>query len=562
MCGIFFIKKQEVLDNIVNKEIKLLYNLINDDTFLYKTKEQEIIYGHFNKSQNRGGIPPDSTVFMLIKDYYLGFHRLSINGLNEKSNQPFIKNGIYCICNGEIYNYKQLYNFIGISPETNSDCEIIIDLYLLYPVDYFIKMLDGVFAFIIYDTRKNITIYGRDPFGVRPMFVNLSLTCVSSELKQIHGLTNEEIIQFPPGHYSICLGTQNSTPNSTPNSTQNITQCYFNICNMFLPNCNSFINFGTELDFYLNLINKTLTEAVKKRLLTDRPIACLLSGGLDSSLITSLVCKYINSSTKLETYSIGLEGSTDLKYARIVADFLKTNHKEIIVTEDDFFNAIPEVIEKIESYDTTTVRASVGNYLVSKYISQHSDAKVIFNGDGSDEVTGGYLYFNKAPSLLSFDHEVKNILNNIHFFDVLRSDRSISSWGLEARTPFLDKSFVNVYLSIPLYIRKTQDMEKKLLRDSFKTYLPNEVLYRKKEAFSDGVSSEDRSWYTIIAEKLDKINLPEIDSIEYTHNVPKTKEQKYYRYLFEKDYAGRSNVIPYFWMPKWSNTTDPSARTL
>ena len=559
MCGIFFLKKQKVLKQIVDNEIKLLYNLKDDDTFFYKTKEQEIICNHFNKSKNRGGIPPDDIVFMDIKDYYLGFHRLSINGLNEKSNQPFSKNGIYLICNGEIYNFKELYNYIGLYPQTSSDCEIIIDLYLLYPVDYFIKMLDGVFSFIIYDTRKNITIFCRDPFGVRPMFTNLSLTCVSSELKQINGLTNDEIFQFPPGHYSINY-SNDSTGTST--STSISTVCYFNISNMFLPNCNAFISFGTELDFYLNLINKTLTESVKKRLLSDRPIACLLSGGLDSSLITSLVSKNLNSFTKLETYSIGLKGSTDLKYAKIVADFLKTNHTEVIVTEDEFFNAIPEVIKKIESYDTTTVRASVGNYLISKYISNKSEAKVIFNGDGSDEVTGGYLYFNKAPSLMSFDHEVKNILKNIHYFDVLRSDRSISSCGLEARTPFLDKSFVSVYLSIPLHIRKTKDIEKKLLRDSFKTYLPNEVLYRKKEAFSDGVSSEDRSWYTIIAEKLDNLNISDIDNKEYTHNIPKTKEQKYYRYLFEQYYPGRSNVIPYFWMPKWSNTTDPSARTL
>ena len=272
-----------------------------------------------------------------------------------------------------------------------------------------------------------------------------------------------------------------------------------------MPHCAQFKSFADERTYYNSLIKGTLINAVKKRLLSDRPIACLLSGGLDSSLITSIVVKLLKEKTnkKLETFSIGLPGSTDLVYARKVANYLDTNHKEILLSEDDFFNAIPEVIEKIESYDTTTVRASVGNYLVSKYIAKNSDAKVIFNGDGSDELTGGYLYFHKAPNNLLFDYEVKNLLNNINYFDVLRSDKSISSCGLEPRTPFLDKTFVNTYLSIPLYYRKptSVEIEKKILRESFIDFLPDDILYRKKEAFSDGVSGNNRSWFEIIAEK-------------------------------------------------------------
>lgn len=332
-----------------------------------------------------------------------------------------------------------------------------------------------------------------------------------------------------------------------------------------MPLCSQFKSFVDERNYYKSLIKGTLINAVKKRLLSDRPIACLLSGGLDSSLITSIVVNLLKDKTKnkLETFSIGLPGSTDLVYAKKVANYLGTKHTEILLTEDDFFNAIPEVIEKIESYDTTTLRASVGNYLVSRYISQNSKAKVIFNGDGSDELTGGYLYFNKAPNSLLFDFEVKHLLQNIHYFDVLRSDRSISSCGLEPRTPFLDKTFVNTYLSIPLYYRKPEgnEIEKKILRDSFMEFLPRDVLYRKKEAFSDGVSGNDRSWYQVISEKLDKIDIPIFEHNE-KHMCPKTKEQMYYRYLFEQKYPKRENVIPYFWMPKWSNTTDPSARTL
>ena len=531
MCGIFFVKKNN--------------NLSTDDT----TNLSYDIYSEFNKSKNRGGIPPDDTQFFVIGEYYMGFHRLSINGLNTESNQPFFKNGTYLICNGEIYNYKELYSYIGIKPLTSSDCEIIIDLYQLYPIDYFINLLDGVFSFIIYDTRKNLIISARDPFGVRPLYYSHDFNNFSSELKQINNITQEMISQFPPGHYCI----------------NGLIYRYHTLNQLYMPHCEQFKTYKNEENYYRSLIKGSLINAVKKRLLSDRPIACLLSGGLDSSLITSIVVNLmkVKNQTPIETFSIGLPGSTDLIYAKKVADYLGTNHHEIIVTENDFFSAIPEVIKIIESYDTTTVRASVGNYLISKYISNNSNAKVIFNGDGSDELTGGYLYFHKAPNNLFFDFEVKNLLNNIHFFDVLRSDKSISSCGLEPRTPFLDKTFVSNYLSIPLHYRKpsSSDIEKKILRDSFMEFLPREVLYRTKEAFSDGVSGTERSWFQIIAEKLNHIDIP-IFTYNEKYLPPKTKEQMYYRYLFEQHFPNREKVIPYFWMPKWSNTTDPSARTL
>ena len=243
------------------------------------------------------------------------------------------------------------------------------------------------------------------------------------------------------------------------------------------------------------MINESLSEAVRKRVNnTDREIACLLSGGLDSSLITALV-KKMCPNKQLTTWSIGLKGSEDLKYARMVADHLGTVHNEIVVSEYDFLNCIESVIQAIESYDTTTVRASVGNWLISKYIKENSDCKVVFNGDGSDEVCGGYMYFHCAPDSIEFDKECKKLLKEIHFFDVLRSDRSISSHGLEARTPFLDANFVSTYLSIPANIRNHSEnkcCEKYLLRRAFDNgLLPKEVLWRTKEAFSDGVSSQN-----------------------------------------------------------------------
>ena len=266
-------------------------------------------------------------------------------------------------------------------------------------------------------------------------------------------------------------------------------------------------------------VYETLLEAVKKRVITcERNIACLLSGGLDSSLISALVSKFVPKG-QLQTYSIGMAGGSDLEYARTVSKHIHSIHNEIILTEHEFFSAIREVIYNIESYDTTTVRASVGNYLVAKYISEHSESKVIFNGDGSDELTGGYMYFHNCPNDIEFDHECKRLLTNIQYYDVLRSDRCISCHGLEARTPFLDRTFTHNYLSLPISIRNHNNgkrIEKHLLRKSIEIMdpdlLPPSVLWRTKEAFSDGVSSQDKSWYEIIQSKLDtKYTVDEFD---------------------------------------------------
>jgi asparagine synthase (glutamine-hydrolysing) len=520
---------------------------------------------YFMKGQKRG--PEYSTLEDIDSITSFGFHRLAINGLNPESHQPLRIGDVSLICNGEIYNYKHLYNQIGVRPTTDSDCEIIIHMYNKYGMEYTLNQLDGVFAFALYDRNK--LFLARDPYGVRPLFTlnpphhNAGLVeAFASTMSSLIGLTRilnnaEKIEQFQPGTFKeyVCDNT-----NMWKAKRQEVYT---------YPGLPVGIPINDEITA-LKKIHDGLSSAVKKRVdATDRPIACLLSGGLDSSLITSLVKRFYKG--ELETYSIGLPGSEDLKYAKKVADFLGTKHTQIELTEAEFFDAIPEVIYHVESYDTTTIRASTGNYLLGKYISEHSNAKVIFNGDGSDELTGGYMYFHCAPDEQSFDAECKRLLKNIHYFDVLRSDRSISSHGLEPRTPFLDRGFVQDYLSLSTQLRfhpAQEQCEKFLLRKAFdfadNPYLPTEVLWRQKEAFSDGVSSHARSWYTIIDEfiklkygkKYDKI-------VPFSYNSPLTREQLFYRLIFNKYFPNQETVIPYFWMPQFiKGAKDSSARTL
>tara|TARA_B110001450_G_scaffold243133_1_gene254135 strand:+ start:2050 stop:3774 length:1725 start_codon:yes stop_codon:yes gene_type:complete len=546
----------------------------------------------FQYCKNRG--PEYSELLKIDENNILGFHRLAINGLDTKSNQPITINKITIICNGEIYNYKKLYNELKISPKTNSDCEVIIYLYEKYGIEVAISMLDGVFSFILYDDNNSTLYSARDPFGVRPLYVleienyfeNFSLYGFASELKCLSSILidaynerlgdsiyiheNNFIKQFKPGYiYSYKL-SENILSNKFWYKTKEI-QYYTIPYNISILNKYNLDDIGK---IYYN-INKFLNSAVKKRVIgtSDRPVACLLSGGLDSSLIAALVSKYYDK--QLETYSIGMKGSLDLKNARLVADHIKSKHHEIIVTEDDFFAAIPEVIYNIESYDTTTVRASVGNYLIGKYIAKHSDAKVIFNGDGSDELTGGYIYFLAVDTSIEFDKECRRLLKDIHNFDVLRSDKCISSHGLEPRTPFLDKTFVNYYLTIPLCYRNPRSSEisykraeKQLLREAFEykepNLLPKEILWRTKEAFSDGVSGDSGSWFEIISKKIDKFkNAENINNYCSTnYNKPNTLEKKYYRKIFDNYFPYSSYIIPYFWMPKYVKTDDASARTI
>ena len=565
----------------------LLNDIYNDDII-----QNDIIQKAFNNGTSRG---PEHSNYINYSNLSLYFHRLAINGINVNSNQPLIYDNIVLICNGEIYNYKKLYSVLDIKPYSESDCEIIIHLYKKYGFNNMLNMLDGVFAFVLYDINLNKVFIARDLFGVRPLYIltqtnksiHLNNYAVASELKVLRHFKNKHnvISQFTPGTYSSFNLEYNYIYKTYRFVLEHNTQFYSNI--LSIPSIYNSLHKSTNLNIYFNNIYNTICEAVKKRVIatTERPIACLLSGGLDSSLIAALVSKYSNK--KIDTYSIGMLGSEDLKNARIVANHIHSNHHEIVLTKDEFFNAIDKVIYNIESYDTTTVRASVGNYLVANYISKNSDAKVIFNGDGSDELTGGYIYMLAAPDNIEFDLECKRLLRDIHFFDVLRSDKSISSNGLEPRTPFLDKDFVYNYLSIPIDLRNPKSEfnknlklwdefsfskkrpEKLLLRYSVyhnnPTLLPENVLWRTKEAFSDGVSGNDGNWFQIIKNNIEDLQLNNNNYLtlkDRNHNKPETNEQMYYRNIFDKYYNNLDNTIPYFWMPKFIKANDSSARTL
>ena len=526
---------------------------------------RKFMKGSLSNLEARG---PEGTQIVGVSDKVtFGFTRLAINGLTDNGMQPFTKGPISWMCNGEIYNSKELEKSLGIE-NAGSDCFCIGDLYLRHRDDLasFARALDGVFALAVYDSERDHLIIARDPYGIRPLFAAASSTepyiSFASEIKGLPFL-DSKVIAFPPGTIaSYNINTQTAISTIHYHTVPWVTNP------MYRP------SEPTGRQDAMEALRFALEESVRKRMLTERSVAALLSGGLDSSLIAALVQTNLKNLglPPLKTFSIGFEGSEDLKHARIVADWIGSDHNEIIMTPDEFFDTIPEVIKAIESYDTTTVRASVGNYLIAKKIRELCDCKVVFNGDGADELFGGYLYFNNAPNDQAFHAECGRLLENIFTFDVLRSDRSISANGLEARTPFLDKQFVSVVRSIdPAFLRpiRGSQVEKSILRDAFDdgVTLPSEVLFRRKEAFSDGVSSPDKAWFQEIHDRALKC-IPYFwkslsPNIQYI--VPRTPEEFYYRKTFEQFYSVNALTanVPYIWMPKWCpETSDPSARTL
>ena len=507
---------------------------------------------------------PEYAAAMEAGPVILGFTRLAINGLTPAGHQPFVRGSTTLVCNGEIYNYKQLAERHGITlEEGSSDCAILPALATALPPADFCRTLDGVFALVLVDLAQDRVLVARDPYGVRPLFYATAddTTFFASEIKALPRSLEPKI--FPPSSYALYKASSGELLE---------IQQYHHVPTVKLP----IFSYPYHRQEAKAALREALYAAVKKRLMSDRPIGALLSGGLDSSLVAAIAAQELRKQgRRLSTFSIGMPGSTDLAFAEKVAKYIDSDHHTILLTPQDFLEAIPEVVRAIESYDITSVRASVGNYLVGKYIRNNTDIKVVFNGDGSDEIGGGYLYFYAAPSDEAFEAESERLLKEIHIYDVLRSDRSMAAHGLEARTPFLDKAVVATWLSLATGFRKPRKpsaegrgaaMEKQILREAFEleNLLPFEVIWRKKEAFSDGVSSVEDSWYKRCGAYAAEQGIDLTEATAYTHNPPKTEEALLYRKLFEETYGSEAaRVIPAMWLPRWiAGATDPSARTL
>ncbi|KAI1362337.1 asparagine synthase [Xylaria arbuscula] len=539
---------------------------------------------------------PDWSGSVICNNTILCHERLSIVGV-ESGAQPLTNadESIVLAVNGEIYNHrlirknlKKPYHF-----KTTSDCEVIIPLYLEYGLDA-PKYLDGMFSFVLYDKNLDRTIAARDPIGITTFYQGWSsketegTTYFASELKCLESVC-DEIRAFPPGHI---YDTQ------TKETTRYFEPTWWE--GSRIPE--------TPLD--LKLVRETLEKSVRKRLMAEVPYGVLLSGGLDSSLVASIAQREtlrlkkaalaangnvpdvvedadkgeglvgIDDENQLSTvtylpqlnsFSIGLPGSPDNEAALKVAKFLGTKHHVMTFTIDDGLNALSDVIYHLETYDVTTIRASTPMYLLSRKIKAMG-VKMVLSGEGSDEIFGGYLYFHAAPDKKAFHEETVRRVKNLHLADCLRANKSTSAWGLEARVPFLDKEFLEACMNIdPQEKMITKErIEKWILRKAFDTsdqpdaepYLPDEILWRQKEQFSDGVG------YGWIDALKDNAELHVTDEMmknpkpEWGNDIPDTKEAYWYRTMFDEHFGPHCASTVMRWTPTWSNQTDPSGRAI
>jgi len=507
-------------------------------------------YQELKRITHRG---PDSTSLL---DFHhkgsLAFHRLSIMDTTHRGDQPLIDREAlnFVVCNGEIYNYLELfdkykdrYNFTS-----RSDCEVILPLFKELGIVGMAQAVDAEFAVVIYDGKQNKFFAARDPMGIRPMFYGYTRSenkiIFASEAKAINAFC-DKVFPFPPGHYYD--GAGKILP-------------YIDIAQVE--------KFHKHSDQEISQnINALLTRAVEKRLHSDVPLGFLLSGGLDSSLVCAIASRILK--TPIVTFSVGInENPIDTKYAKIVADHLGANHHEILFTKEDTLNVLDELIYHLESWDITTVRASIGMYLICRAIRKQTDIKVLLTGEVSDELFG-YKYTDFAPSPEAFQAEAAKRVRELYLYDVLRADRCIAAHSIEARVPFSDRDFVQYVMSIPPAKKmNTTGVGKHLLRKAFEAgnYLPHDILYRDKAAFSDAVGHSMVDHLKAFAEgKYSEKDLLEAKK-KYPFATPFTKESLLYRDIFEKHFPKRAEWIKDFWMPnkEWQNcnVSDPSARVL
>ena len=508
----------------------------------YSHSKEEFMRG-FAATVSRG---PDMSRVIDTGNGYLGFHRLAIMGLDESGMQPFSLDGNYLVCNGEIYGFRKIkkeleseYTF-----KSESDCEILLPMYEKYGLSMFEK-LDAEFALIIYDKKTGKLIAARDPIGIRPLFYAVGKDgemMFASEAKNLIGPA-DKIMPFPPGHYYA----------------DGKFVCYNDIAKRETP-------VSDDIDNVCRKIHDKLVAGIEKRLDSDAPLGFLLSGGLDSSLVCSVSSKLMKK--KIRTFAIGMsEDAIDLKYAKEVADYIGSDHTEIIIDKDKVISSLEEVVSILGTYDITTIRASMGMYLICRAIHETTDVRVLLTGEISDEIFG-YKYTDFAPDAEAFQSEAEKRLSELYMYDVLRADRCISANSMEARVPFGGLDFVKYVMSIPASMKmNTYGKGKYLLRRAFEgDYLPENILWREKAAFSDAVGHSMVDYIKEYAASLYTDEEFEEKRKKYTFAAPFTKESLLYRELFEKYYYGQAEMVKDFWMPNksWENcdVDDPSARVL
>ncbi len=539
----FFIQKYAFGKKAKGKEKRIMCSIMGLSKCHISMKDFEEA---FSKTVSRG---PDMQRVIEISDSVLGFQRLSIMGLSEAGMQPFELNGNYVVCNGELYGFrpeKEKLQGLGYKFISESDCEIILPMYEQYGVDMFEK-LDAEFAMIIYDKASDDLIAARDPIGIRPLFYaydSEGSIMFASEAKNLIGLS-DEIKAFPPGHYYkdgqfVCYKDLSKRQEYSKD----------------------------DLETACKKIKEYLVAGVEKRLDADAPVGFLLSGGLDSSLVCAISQKLLGKPIK--TFAIGMnEDAIDLKYAKEVADYLGSEHHEIIINKDIVLESLEEVVASLGTYDITTIRASMGMYLICKGIKKEfPDIRVLLTGEISDEIFG-YKYTDFAPNAEEFQLEAEKRLRELYMYDVLRADRCISVHSMEARVPFGDLDFVNYVMSIDPELKMNKyNKGKYLLRHAFEDgdYLPYDILFREKAAFSDAVGHSMVDYLKEYAATIYTDDDVAHAKEKYPFATPFTKESLLYRELFEKYYPGQAEMVKDFWMPNksWENcdVDDPSARVL
>lgn len=508
-------------------------------------KEEALVRELSARMSHRG--PDERDIHITEKGHFLSHERLSIVDLHTGKQPIQGTSTAWMVHNGEIYNHQKLRDGLlkHHTFRTTSDSEVIVHLYEEFGDD-FCNHLDGIFAFVVIDGDHYIA--GRDPLGVKPLYYGIDergRMYFASEMKALADQC-KTFATFPPGHYY------------TPET---------GFVKYYQPIWEDASEAIQPVDY--QAIRETLTQAVEKRLMSDVPIGVLLSGGLDSSLTSSIAVRLMKERGEtLHSFSIGLDADApDAKAARKVAEFLGTKHHEIHFTIEQGIEILEKLIWHLETYDVTSIRASTPMYFLSKFITEMG-IKVVLSGEGADEIFGGYLYFRNAPSVADFQKETIERVQKLHTADLLRADKSTMAYGLEARVPFLDKKFLDLAITIQPEEKMPQTydgVEKYILRKAFdipeQPYLPAEVLWRQKEQFSDGVGY---NWIdTLIAYGTSQVSDEAFAKAAelYPYNTPATKEAFYYRTIFHKHFPQKSAAETVRkWIPKWQENTDPSGR--